>query len=569
MLAKLPGETIVVILQLDLLSGGDSSGGTAGEFSNILDEARGRGFLAFSDPSTSVPSSIANRFAVQIVIDHLPRTVRRTGHGNVPVGEALVTKAEASLFEGFDGIELYPYIAGMNAIQLREGIRYAYRNCIAADPGRPAFAALLRELQIFKVKKSSSFSVPTVSMDRIGGYQDVKRRIVLALRILSDAARGTLPGHVLHDFAPKGFLFYGPPGTGKKMIAEAIASELTGTIAIVPAQEIVNGGRRLRDLFSEARHCAPAVLVLDELDAMAGRRPSPDEDQSPVENDAVTQLLVELENFHPEAPVIIIGTTNRIDLIDELLVRPQRLQPIMIALPDSEDRYSIARIYAAEFEIPVSEASLDAIAFKTAQMSGDDIRSIFFEARADSLATGMPADTKHLGEIIDSLLQRRRRADPGKRLPGMIGNPRQGSKKRVFISYVREDSIQVDRIAQTLRVYGLDVWLDRTHIAPGERWQQAIGKAIREGNFFIACFSPAYAERDSTYMNEELRIAVGQLRLMPLTKRWFVPVMLEKCQIPLFPIDSIDTLNSLQYIDFSNDWDAAMRKLINAILSDS
>jgi SpoVK/Ycf46/Vps4 family AAA+-type ATPase len=235
-------------------------------------------------------------------------------------------------------------------------------------------------------------------------------------------------------------------------------------------------------------------------------------------------------------------------------------------LPDWQARHSIARIYGAEFGIEVSDALLEAIAFRTEGMSGDDIRSIFWEAQADELATGRPADAKRLGELIEELLERQRLAHAARTQLRIVRNPHAMNKK-VFVSYVREDSAKVDRIAQTLRVYGIDPWLDRTHIAPGERWQRAIRNAIRDGHYFLACFSPAYAERDSTYMNEELRIAVEQLRLMPVTRRWFIPVMLESCRIPDFPIDAIDTLNSFQYIDFSNDWGAAMKRLIDAILS--
>ena len=120
------------------------------------------------------------------------------------------------------------------------------------------------------------------------------------------------------------------------------------------------------------------------------------------------------------------------------------------------------------------------------------------------------------------------------------------SKAEVFLSYVREDAVEVDRIAESLRAHGIDVWLDRTHIVPGERWQRAIRHAIREGAYFIACFSPSYARRMKSYMNEELRLAIRQLRLMPQDRRWFIPIMLATCQVPDLPIDAVETLHDLQ-----------------------
>ena len=139
------------------------------------------------------------------------------------------------------------------------------------------------------------------------------------------------------------------------------------------------------------------------------------------------------------------------------------------------------------------------------------------------------------------------------------------SKAEVFLSYVREDSTEVDRIAESLRAHGVNVWLDRTHIIPGERWERAIRHAIREGAYFIACFSPSYASRSKSYMNEELRLAIQQLRLMPQARRWFIPILLAACDVPEMSIDAVETLQDLQHIDFSLDWDNAITQLLGAI----
>src|SRR3954471_16945127 len=87
----------------------------------------------------------------------------------------------------------------------------------------------------------------------------------------------------------------------------------------------------------------------------------------------------------------------------------------------------------------------------------------------------------------------------------------EGNFAHVFISYVRGNSDVVDRLANELRNRGVTVWLDRNNIDPGARWRDAIKKAIQNGGFFIACFSKEYNERDRTYMNEELTIAIDEL----------------------------------------------------------
>src|SRR4051794_11173346 len=99
----------------------------------------------------------------------------------------------------------------------------------------------------------------------------------------------------------------------------------------------------------------------------------------------------------------------------------------------------------------------------------------------------------------------------------------EGNLAHIFISYVRENSNVVDRLANELRNRGITVWLDRNNIDPGARWRDAIEKEIQRGSFFMACFSKEYSERDETYMNEELTIAIDKLRKRPSDKVWFIP----------------------------------------------
>jgi hypothetical protein len=463
-LTATPIEGIVIMPHFGTLASADEGAvnAHAHELAQLLYEHNDRIILAFTDLSVRLPQVIAERFATRMAIDILPRTVLASDGSTVPIGQALITKAEAALFEGFDAVALYPHIAGINAVRLRHGMRFAYNECTADGPNRRKFYELLLKLLVFKVTTSNGFEISNVSLGTIGGYHTVKAEIAQALMVLSDARHGALPEYLSRDLVPKGFLFHGPPGTGKTLFARAIA------------------------------------------------------------------------------------------------------------LPDEQDRREIASIHAAHFGVGLTSGLLDRIAAATEGMNGDEIRSIFRDARAEELVGGHPANARQLGELI-GVLQRLRSSSHDaldiqttKHSKGAAGIPIMGQGK-VFISYVREDSAMVDRIAETLRTHGIDAWLDRTHIAPGERWQQVIRNVIREGHCFLACFSPSYAQRDNTYMNEELRIAVEQLRLMPLSRRWFIPVMLKTCQIPDFPIDATDTLGSFQYIDFSHDWDSAMAQLINAV----
>jgi TIR domain len=103
----------------------------------------------------------------------------------------------------------------------------------------------------------------------------------------------------------------------------------------------------------------------------------------------------------------------------------------------------------------------------------------------------------------------------------------------VFISYVRDNRDVVDRLATELRAAGVDVWLDRERLRPGERWKTAIREAIHSGILFVACFSREYAARDASYMNQELTLAIDELRLRPVDRRWFVSLVLSGGEVPL------------------------------------
>jgi len=412
-----PGD-IVVIRHLDLLGGGTdaSLSGEGREITDVLYEHSDRVLLAFIDPSLAIPEVLASRFAVRIVMNILPREVAaRDGAATVkiPVGVALVTREEAELFEGFDPNAFYKHVAGMNAVRLRHALLYALHEYKSADGGeKPTFDLLLHMLRMFKAKNSSTFELPNTPLDAIGGYDDVKAELRKVLKIINGevVAPGGLSPQMRNELIPGGFIFHGPPGTGKTLFAKAIAHEMGGTIQVVSGPEVTDmyvgeSERKLRELFAEARRNAPAVLVFDEFDSIAGKRSSRDDGGSRAGNAVVAQLLTELDGFRPEVPVLIIGTTNRIDIIDEALLRPSRFREIKIGYPEEPAaRKEIARIHAKHFGVDYSEELLDAIANCTNGMNGDEIRSIFRDAKANELVgDGRKADARVLGEMIGRL----------------------------------------------------------------------------------------------------------------------------------------------------------------------
>lgn len=149
-----------------------------------------------------------------------------------------------------------------------------------------------------------------------------------------------------------------------------------------------------------------------------------------------------------------------------------------------------------------------------------------------------------------------------------MGTPGAGDVRgHVFICYVREDSGRVDRLQGVLRDAGIDVWRDTGRIWPGQDWRLEIRDAIRSGSLaFIACFSENSECRQSSYQNQELVLAVEQMRERRPGVPWLIPVRFAECAIPAFDLGAGRMLDSLQHIDlFDGAWDQGIPRLIGAV----
>src|SRR4051794_37873026 len=139
----------------------------------------------------------------------------------------------------------------------------------------------------------------------------------------------------------------------------------------------------------------------------------------------------------------------------------------------------------------------------------------------------------------------------------------------VFISYVRENVVLIDRLASELKSRGVIVWLDRNDIEPGARWRDAIKNAIRDGKFFIACFSREYNERHRSYMNEELTLAIDELRERPSSRTWFIPVLVNETSIPSRRISSAEDLSDIQALRLYENWSDGVGRILRVIKYDN
>jgi hypothetical protein len=423
MLAGIKPDQVLVIRHLDMLAGGAAEGPLTHE-ARLLTEVLYRSkkdamptMLGFTDLSTDLPKVLADRFAVRLELAGLHRDV-------LP---RLITRAERDRFEHFDREMLFKNVSGFNALQLRNAMRYL---SASSDPGTPApkLMALLRE---FKRGSSDEVEIPNITFDQIGGYRGVKAELFEAVELITgkrppfnpdgspcaEDDSDNLPPESeqareqRRKLAPRGFIFHGPPGTGKTLFAKAIANAMNATIQMVSGPEIMDmwvgkSESNLRRLFTIARRNSPAVIFFDEFDSIASARGGSD-GGSRASNAVVAQLLTELDGFHADQDILVIGTTNRLDIIDEALLRPSRFQPIRIDLPDEDARRAIARIHARGFDVNVpDDYVLDLIAKHTDGFNGDEIRAIFQEL-ARQKRQGQPITTESFGLQIGLIRKRR------------------------------------------------------------------------------------------------------------------------------------------------------------------
>lgn len=138
-------------------------------------------------------------------------------------------------------------------------------------------------------------------------------------------------------------------------------------------------------------------------------------------------------------------------------------------------------------------------------------------------------------------------------------------RKKVFISYVRSNSDQVDQICKVFQGNDIDYWLDRDQIEPGKLWKTAIKDAINNGAYFLACFSREYATKTETYMNEEILVAIDILIKKHFNSGWFIPIKLSECDIPPYDIGAGNTLQDIHYLNLYGDWGKGIERLVDII----
>ena len=231
---------------------------------------------------------------------------------------------------------------------------------------------------------------PSTTFADVAGYDGAKSEISEVVDFLRHPEKYSKAGAVV----PRGVLMVGPPGTGKTLLARAVAGEAQVPFFSVTGSSFVElfvgvGAARVRDLFAEARKRAPAIIFIDEIDAIGQRRAG---SGAVVSNDereqTLNQLLAEMDGFDPAAGVVVLGATNRPEVLDPALLRPGRFdRQVTIPLPNVSEREAILRVHAREKKL-APDVDLAVVARATPGFSGADLANLANEAAIFAVRDG-------------------------------------------------------------------------------------------------------------------------------------------------------------------------------------
>jgi cell division protease FtsH len=264
-----------------------------------------------------------------------------------------------------------------------------------------------------------------ISFDDIAGIDEAKAEFEEIVSFLKEPERYTLVGAKI----PKGVLLIGPPGTGKTLLAKAIANEANVPFYSVAGSEFVEmfigiGAARIRDLFKKASENTPCIVFIDEIDAVGRERGAGIGGGNDEREQTLNQLLTEMDGFKENKGVIVVGATNRVDILDGALLRPGRFdRQITVNLPDRLGRIGILKVHAKNKPL-AEDVSLVQLANRTPGFSGADLANLLNEAAI--LTTRYKKKTitkKEVNEAADRIIG------------GIAGTAMEDTKNKKLVAY--------------------------------------------------------------------------------------------------------------------------------------
>ncbi len=291
-------------------------------------------------------------------------------------------------------------LGGMGFGQLGGGVSQIKFLVVNTNPNQPVIITENTDVVLNpKAVEISEGKIPEITYEDIGGLTEEVKKIREMVEI---PLKHPEIFEKLGIEPPKGVLLHGPPGTGKTLLAKAVANESDANFILLNGPEIMSkfygeSEKKIRDIFDEAEKTAPAIIFIDEIDAIASKR---EEAVGEVERRVVSQILTMMDGLKGRGKVIVIGATNRINAIDPALRRPGRFdREISINVPDKKGRLQILKIHTRGMPL-TKDVDLDEIASITHGFVGADLEALIKEAAMGVLRKFLPKLKLEEGEEI-------------------------------------------------------------------------------------------------------------------------------------------------------------------------
>lgn len=277
-------------------------------------------------------------------------------------------------------------------------------------------------LGVGNAKKMINSEKPKVKFEDMAGNKEAKEEVTEIVDFLSNPDRYVNLGAQI----PKGVLLVGPPGTGKTLLAKAVAGEADVEFLSVTGSSFIEmfvgvGASRVRDLFQQAQKVAPAIIFIDEIDAIGKSRAAGGMTGNDEREQTLNQLLAEMDGFSSaEAPVIVLAATNRPEILDPALLRPGRFdRQVLVDKPDLDGRIEILKVHIKGVKV-ANNVDLREVATMTAGLAGADLANIINEAALlAGRENGEEVKPKHFKEAVErqiaGLEKKSRRISPKER----------------------------------------------------------------------------------------------------------------------------------------------------------
>lgn len=333
------------------------------------------------DPALRRPGRLDREIAITIPDIQDRKEILEIHTRGMPLSEDVDLKKMAEITHGFVGADIESLCkeAAMRALRRilpeldLESENISYDLIFDLKVKREDFSNALKEIEP-SATREVFVEVPNVRWEDIGGLNEIKNKL---RRVVEWPITHKDVFEQVNVQPPRGILLSGPPGTGKTLLAKAVANECEINFISVKGPELTSkwfgeSEKKVRDLFKKARQASPCIIFLDEIDALAGKRGAMLSDAS---ERITSQLLTELDGIVPLEGVIVMGATNKQELVDDALLRPGRLELILNThLPDLVERIEILKIHCRG--LPLGDIDFEELAMDTEGMNGADLEFI-------------------------------------------------------------------------------------------------------------------------------------------------------------------------------------------------